>query len=74
MSDVVELIGRNEKLAKEYEWQEFSAFQFDTILKDGSHTNPNCERARQSKLAHQETANLLRHIAGFVEVSAPYSR
>lgn len=53
--EIDELAKRHEKLAQEYAERERS-YQFDEQSKDGAHSNPNCERARQSMIAHTETA------------------
>lgn len=61
MSTVEKLAERHEKLAREYELQE-TGFMYDTVRADGSHANPNCERARQSRILHEETAAWLRTV------------
>lgn len=61
-----ELAARHERLAKDYEFDELHGFQCDSIYKDGSHSNPNAERARQSKQAHLTVAQWARHIQAFV--------
>lgn len=62
MADLKVLIEKHERLAREYAHQE-TGFQYDAIRADGSHGNPNAERARQSKIAHEEVAAWLRALS-----------
>lgn len=62
MAAIVDLIGKHEKLAADYAREETS-YAYNSTKADGTHNNPNSERARQSKIAHQETAAWLRVVA-----------
>lgn len=54
-----ELKKRLLKSAHNCEYDAANGYQYDTVAKDGSHSNPNAEQSRQFAILHREAASAL---------------